>query len=233
MQEGGSLPAWSLAAPALPSPVPAASATSPGLPACATAALGQSSGKVHISQHFFFPSLPSPFPALHSGFVEMFTALSLLTEQNFLGFAGWMERGWWCKIINPGCDLELWLSRFQPGVSGESAGTAQGCVIGTAPLSLLPELDFPLSGALLQLLSIFLLLTGTEAILPAQSRVYTRKLGSLYSVGSEKGFVWVLVLYPSFVFSSISSSDPRSLPACPVPLSSSELPLFSPATPAL
>lgn len=60
------------------------------------------------------------------------------------------------------------LSRFEAGVSGESAGTAQGCVIGTAPLSLLPELDFPLSGALVQLLSIFLLLTGTEATLPAQ-----------------------------------------------------------------
>lgn len=84
-----------------------------------------------------------------------------------------MERGWWCKIIKPGCDLELWRALCQQvsasRVSGGSAGTAQGCVVGTAPLSLLPELDFPLSGALLQVLSIFLLLTGSEAFLPLKS----------------------------------------------------------------
>lgn len=53
--------------------------------------------------------------------------------------------------------------------SGESAGTAQGGAVDTAPLSLLPELDFPLPGTLVQVLSIFLLLTGTaEALLPVK-----------------------------------------------------------------
>lgn len=131
----------------------------------------------------------------------------ILAEKNFLGFAGWMERAWWCKIIKPGCDLELWRALSQQvsasRATGDSAGTAQGCVVGIAPLCLFSRSwIFPLSGALLQVLSIFLLLTGTEAFLPVKSWVYTRKLGSLYCVGSEKGFVWVLVLYPSFVFCS-------------------------------
>lgn len=48
--------------------------TCTGLAGCATAALGQTSGKVHISHHLFSPFLPSPFPAFRAGFAEMFAA---------------------------------------------------------------------------------------------------------------------------------------------------------------
>lgn len=102
-------------------------------------------------------------------------------------------RTWFCALewalfqhISPRRSKEVWR---RDGASQNGVG-----LLPQDLRSLLSELNFPLSGVVLQVLSIFLLLRIT--FLPVKSQVRTRKLWSSYIVASEKGFVWKLLRFP-------------------------------------
>lgn len=92
---------------------------------------------------------------------------------------------------------------------------------------LFTELNFPLSGAVFQVLSIFLLLRITEAFLPVQSQVYTRKLWSLYVVGSGKDLDSLSLSLLLLSLKSIDQIKDHSLPSPLSPNLSLSLPQTS------